>query len=60
MSCNASVARKSDRLPIDDWQKVRFGELASHNRDRADNPEVAGDKTDIGLEHLDLGSLKIE
>lgn len=54
------VAHEPDRLSVDGWQKMRFGELAFHISDRVDDPKTAGVTTYVGLDHLDPGSLKIK
>jgi len=48
----------SDRLKPG-WTRVTFGEVVRLSKDRSSNPESAGFKRYVGLEHLDPGNLAI-
>lgn len=47
------------QYPIEDWQSVRFGDIAIQVSERA-NPRPGDEKEYVGLEHLDSGSLIVK
>lgn len=43
----------------DNWQTVRFSEIAENAGERVDNPSTSGASRYVGLEHVDSGELTV-